>query len=259
MANVETGANDDVSSSSPPYNMIPALTLFKWIQGSPTDLVRPYRLCLLFQANCPGCHTHAIPTANQIFLEQLTTNSDETLLFDVYGLSTAFEDFEYNTVESTRLLVEEGRRVGVVKRHLGELVSTADDQASSSSSMIPKMPVAFDILTSKKDASPEFLEQAIQATLHNAHEHVKSLQLPPVVAAQLLGQLTADKVKETLPDVLASVFYTVAAQGTPTWILYAADDGRVLDRLFGQYSAQDLMTWADKTIAQDKKNAAGKE
>lgn len=70
-------------------------------------------LLLVFQVNCPGCFTYALPLAEAIHQDS------NRLGLSVMGLSTAFEDFHLNTVEHTRALVEEGTLVGETKKVLG--------------------------------------------------------------------------------------------------------------------------------------------
>ena len=65
-------------------------------------------LVLAFQVNCPGCFHYALPTAEAIHRQG-----------DRLGLSTAFEDFELNTVGNTRALVESGHVVGATRLVLG--------------------------------------------------------------------------------------------------------------------------------------------
>jgi hypothetical protein len=63
-------------------------------------------LLLVFQVNCPGCFIYALPIANKLVEDFAEEN------FKMLGLSTAFEDFELNTLENTRQLLSEGKLVG---------------------------------------------------------------------------------------------------------------------------------------------------
>lgn len=72
----------------------------------------PRNLILVFQVNCPGCFLHALPTAESLH----RARSDLTVL----GLSTAFEDFELNTIANTRALLERSHLVGETRRHFAE-------------------------------------------------------------------------------------------------------------------------------------------
>lgn len=58
-------------------------------------------ILLVFQVNCPGCLSHAIPLASALY-ELYQPKGVQVL-----GLSTAFEDFNFNTEENTRKLIEE--------------------------------------------------------------------------------------------------------------------------------------------------------
>lgn len=110
------------------------------IQGQflPTQL----NLMLAFQVNCPGCFLHAIPQMNSLFEKYQHQVS-------FFGLSTAFEDFEWNTVEHTRLLTEKGTLVGETKR-----VMEANGNSTYQHPL--KFPVMFDSIVSKH----ELLEDA---------------------------------------------------------------------------------------------------
>lgn len=69
-------------------------------------------LLLVFQVNCPGCFTYALPLAETIHQDR------DRLGLTVLGLSTAFEDFELNTVQHTEQLVHQGTLVGETRRVL---------------------------------------------------------------------------------------------------------------------------------------------
>lgn len=73
----------------------------------------PSRLNFLFvfQVNCPGCFLYGIPVFNQLFQE---FGKEISFL----GLSTAFEDFEFNTEENTELLLAKKELVGETKKAL---------------------------------------------------------------------------------------------------------------------------------------------
>ncbi len=69
-------------------------------------------LLLVFQVNCPGCFTYALPLAEAIHQDS------NRLGLSVKALSTAFEDFEFNTAEHTRALVEKGTLIGETRKSL---------------------------------------------------------------------------------------------------------------------------------------------
>lgn len=71
-------------------------------------------LLFVFQVNCPGCFIYGIPLANSLFQKYGHRG------MNVMGLSTAFEDFEYNTADHTLMLLSEKKTVGATKKALGE-------------------------------------------------------------------------------------------------------------------------------------------
>ena len=63
---------------------------------------------------CPGCFLYSLPQA--IDLHQRYYNKGLTVI----GIATAFEDFELNTLENLKLLIEENKVIGETKRTLQE-------------------------------------------------------------------------------------------------------------------------------------------
>lgn len=87
------------------------LEIGSMIQG--TFNPQKLNVLLMFQVNCPGCFTYALPLMNQLFAE---FKSELGFL----ALSTAFEDFELNTTENTQRLLNEGDLVGSTKKALSQ-------------------------------------------------------------------------------------------------------------------------------------------
>ena len=65
----------------------------KEIQGSFT--LSKINILLVFQVNCPGCFSYALPFFNKIYQDY--RKEDVSFL----ALSTAFEDFDKNTLSNT--------------------------------------------------------------------------------------------------------------------------------------------------------------
>lgn len=224
------------STKQPHFDLLPPLESLQWLQGSPTtDLVHDLHLALLIQPNCPGCHSGALPVANELYAatqQQEQQEHDNTALnFDVYCLSTAFEDFAYNTRESTEKLLA-GSLVGVAKQRLGPTAPT-----------IPQMPVALDIVTCKTDASQELVDMALQATTEHAREQLSAGLHPPGSVERLLHTLGP----KFLPAKLATVFYASRAQGTPTWVLHDKT-GQVLASYTGQKTQDQVLAWIETAV-----------
>ncbi|MGF1459015.1 MAG: globin family protein [Leptolyngbyaceae cyanobacterium] len=95
--------------------------------------VQKLNLLLVFQVNCPGCFVYALPLAARLH----DRHGDR---LNILGLSTAFEDFSFNTLEHTRRLLESGEVFGMTKLYWQR-------QGESSYSVPIRFPVAFDLMT----------------------------------------------------------------------------------------------------------------
>ena len=205
-----------MSNFKPPM-ILPKLSSLKWLQGSATELTHELHLMVMIQPNCPGCHIHALPLANQL----ASVKQD----FDIYCVSTAFEDFEFNNEDTARLLLE-GKHVGVSKEQLGETARN-----------VPKMPLAHDIVIPIGEASDEVKTMALEASKANA-----LIQMEGRVPITVLKQHLQNVGYEVLPEKIPMMFYKAQAMGTPTWVLHQAD-GTVLGTKFGQLSKFELGQW----------------
>jgi hypothetical protein len=95
----------------------PNLAVSEWVQGTPTNIDKEMGNVVLvevFQVNCPGCFSHGIPEAIDIYMKYRDCG------LRVLGLATAFEDFDMNTLENLRLLLTKGQVIGEPSRVLGQ-------------------------------------------------------------------------------------------------------------------------------------------
>ena len=93
----------------------PQLSLSDWVQGNPTNLdqlLGQVVLIEVFQVNCPGCFLYSLPQV--IDLHQRYNDKGLTVI----GIASAFEDFELNTLENLKLLMEENKVIGETQRTL---------------------------------------------------------------------------------------------------------------------------------------------
>ncbi|MBD2309595.1 hypothetical protein H6G17_29635 [Chroococcidiopsis sp. FACHB-1243] len=95
------------------------LKIDRVLQGS-FDL-KALNLLFVFQVNCPGCFIYGFPLVNKLYWKY------RQLGLNILGLSTAFEDFEYNTAANTALLLTEMKLVGATRQALGEFYSQTID------------------------------------------------------------------------------------------------------------------------------------
>lgn len=87
----------------------PDLQVNEWVQGGPINL-KDYQgkvvVVEVFQVNCPGCFIYGIPEA----IDNYNKYKNDGVI--ILGLATAFEDFDKNTVENLRLLLNEKKVIG---------------------------------------------------------------------------------------------------------------------------------------------------
>ena len=154
-------------------------------------------LVLVFQVNCPGCFAYALPIAIRLHEEYRAKG------LNVLALSTAFEDYDLNTVGNTLRLLETGHIVGETRKVL---------EKAGYPTFPLKIPfdVAFDLITPN---DPSYLEEDIKSFCAKHPE------------------LGADDSKEgmSIKDQLKDYFlnktfraHTFSANhlnGTPSWIL----------------------------------------
>lgn len=152
-------------------------------------------LIMLFQVNCPGCFMYGFPLMNQ-----LHAHYQERL--SCCAMSTAFEDFELNTLKNTQSLVNQGVFVGETFK--------AHQNGRFSWKKIP-----FPILVDKKISQNELTNpNFIESIINNNKE----------------WRIATETKKEELRFSIKNYFiqlpecgHTFAAnlmQGTPTFILF---------------------------------------
>ncbi|MDX1596172.1 MAG: TlpA family protein disulfide reductase, partial [Nitrosopumilaceae archaeon] len=93
----------------------PNLGISEWVQGAPTNIDQEKDKVILvevFQVNCPGCFLYGIPEAINVY------NKYKEDGLRVFGVATAFEDFDKNTLENLRMLAETGQVIGETKKAL---------------------------------------------------------------------------------------------------------------------------------------------
>ena len=95
----------------------PNLKLGKWVQGMDTNFDKEgdnVKLVEVFQVNCPGCFMHSIPEIINIYKKYRTEG------LSVFGLATAFEDYDKNTLENLEMLLTTGEVVGDTRQALAQ-------------------------------------------------------------------------------------------------------------------------------------------
>ncbi|MCR9142946.1 MAG: hypothetical protein NXI24_11885 [bacterium] len=212
-----------------------ALEYSEIVSGAATDfsLVGRKRrnLLLVFQVNCPGCFLYALPIAAGLHRDLI--HADVRIL----GLSTAFEDFEWNTLENTRALIQEGRLVGETEKAFAMQDIRALPFALD-------FPVAFDSLRPSSDFSDEDFRAIAEA---QPGYHTLPLSRRPGFIARVREHYQRQ-------ELLPATFTKNALAGTPSWIVYDAA-GNILHSEFGH--PRDIQVLADALLTPDDTAAGG--
>jgi hypothetical protein len=96
--------------------LAPDLEVTEWVQGEPSNIsLQKGKVIILkvFQVNCPGCFSTGFPE----ILDALQKFNKEPVIF--WGLATAFEDFQLNTLENLKKLISYGEVIGETLYTLG--------------------------------------------------------------------------------------------------------------------------------------------
>ncbi len=196
----------------------PNLKIGEWIQGVPTNIDREIGKVIVvevFQVNCPGCFLYGIPEAIAVY-----NNTDKSEV-KVLGVSTAFEDYDKNTLNNLRLLLTEGEVIGETLRALrmyGRL-----ENGKKLPYKIP-FPVGMDALIRR---SGNVQESQVKGFLEKNVEGYKDY-------GEKDKQMLFDRAKHYLvsKDFTASTFEDYNLKGTPSTILIDRN-GLVRDIAFG--------------------------
>ena len=182
----------------------PLLKVSDWVQGEPCvfdQLSGRVVLVELFQVNCPGCFLYALPQAVDLYQRY----SGQGL--SVFGVATAFEDFDKNNLENLTRLIEKGEVVGETYRMLSQQGQLIEDRLSF---RIP-FPVAMDRLQKRQaDITQDEISTFINQRISNFQQQTETYQ---------------QKVRQQVQDYFQSLTYHAETfelfelKGTPSHIL----------------------------------------
>lgn len=172
-------------------------------------------LLFTFQVNCPGCFFYGFPSVNDLFKKY-------HVQINFLGLSTAFEDFQFNTLENTRLLLDEKKLVGETKKafdaHPDEFQLSDID-----------FPIAMDVLSDKA-----FITQENIAYIGN--------HFPNYGHASTIERQQFDlKIKDYLSmnPIIPVTFTLNQFRGTPTFVLFD-EEHNILEHWFGHKPHEEV-------------------
>ena len=196
----------------------PNFGVSEWVQGAPTNFDQEKDHIVLvevFQVNCPGCFMHAIPEAINIY------NKYKDDGVRVLGIATAFEDFDKNTLENLKMLVETGEVVGETKEALSMYGQLKDGKLPFK---IP-FPLGMDNLTK---TSGEISQEKI---LQFIYPQIPEFDSQPEEYKKQIIERVKSYMKSK--EYSAETFEKFALQGTPSTILVDRK-GILRDVSFGQ-------------------------
>lgn len=170
-------------------------------------------LMMIFQVNCPGCFVHGFP--QMIHLHDRYKGK-----VSCFAISTAFEDFELNTVENTKILLRQNLLVGETRKAF-EANKLTWDKA------IP-FPVLFDAVIARE----EMLHPLFIANTVSVHPHFDSATNPQEVKNSLYHYFIQY-------PMCGSTFAINLLQGTPTFVLFN-ESMDILLRWFGHVDNQAI-------------------
>ena len=196
----------------------PNLKLSEWVQGMPSNFDQEKDKIVLvevFQVNCPGCFMYGIPEAINLYNKY----KDEGLR--VWGVATAFEDFDKNTLENLKLLLNTGETIGDTKEGLGSYNQLDEGKLRYK---IP-FPVAMDSLI-KLEGEPDQ-----KKILDFIHSQIPEFDAQPEAYRNQIIQRVKDYMGSK--KYSAETFEMYSLQGTPSTILIDRK-GVLRDVAFGQ-------------------------
>ena len=98
-------------------SLAPKIKVSEWVQGRPIDTTQEKGNVVVvevFQVNCPGCFLYGLPQVIDLYRRH---RGDPIIIF---GLATAFEDYDKNTLANLRLLLSTREVIGETLRALRE-------------------------------------------------------------------------------------------------------------------------------------------
>jgi peroxiredoxin len=204
----------------------PNLIVAAWFNGKPTNIDQDKGKVVLievFQVNCPGCFMYAIPDAIRIH------HKYEKAGVKVIGLATAFEDYDKNTVENLKLLLDEQQVIGDTLKALAQA-----GQLLKGNRLPYKIPFPIAVDSIKKENSSASKSKAIsfiESSTANLSSYDEKYKLMLIERVQ--------KYFESR-QYYAETFEEYGLQGTPSAILIDKQ-GRLRHVTFAQYTSHEQM------------------
>lgn len=186
-------------------SLAPKIRVSEWVQGRPIDSTQERGNVVVvevFQVNCPGCFLYGLPEIINLY------NHYRGEAIRIFGLATAFEDYDKNTLSNLKILLSTGEVIGETLKALqnyGHL--SAGNKLPYS---IP-FPVAMDLIVKESHPVTESrIKDFIEANIEGFRSYSEKDKL------QILDR--ARKYLE-LKKYSAKTFEEYSLRGTPSTII----------------------------------------
>jgi len=203
----------------------PNLKISDWVQGLETNFDQEKDHVVLvevFQVNCPGCFLYGMPEAINIY------NKFKDDGVRILGVATAFEDFDKNTLDNLKLLLQTGEVIGDTKQALAQQGKLDDNKLHYK---IP-FPVGMDSL---KKTAEDVSQERIMEFIYN---QLPNFDSQPEDYKNQIIQRTKDYMKSK--EYEAETFEMYSLQGTPSSIIVDRK-GILRDISFGSQGSLEPM------------------
>ena len=196
--------------------LAPNLEIKQWVQGSPSNVDQEKGNVLLisvFQINCPGCFLYAFPEIIALY------DSFQDQPFKVWGLATAFEDFDINILLNLEKLLRNGEVTGQTLSALDQRGMLHEGKLTYK---IP-FPVAWDKIEKFEEDIDNSVDKLIKRDFPDFYN------LPDSHKYTITEQV---KFYFKNKRITSTSFDTYGLQGTPSTI-FIDKKGFLRNRLFG--------------------------
>ncbi|WP_415912112.1 hypothetical protein [Neptuniibacter sp. QD37_11] len=192
------------------------LQLGEAIQGS--VVLSERNLMLVFQVNCPGCLSRALPMLSKI------SEANEQL--NCFALSTAFENFNLNNAKTTKALLEQGALTLHSKRYFAQIGQQ-------------KLPYKFDLPVVMDWFMPAESAAKLSGSIIDVFDEERLSEAVKQAIKNHLSQRLVPMSK------MGRTFLNNDFQGTPTWV-YFDQDLNILESWFGHKENEWVQALLDK-------------
>lgn len=179
--------------------------------------LKKLNILLVFQVNCPGCFSYALPFFNKLYHEFYPKD------LSFIALSTAFEDFDKNTIENTQNLIKSGTLIGETKKFMKE-------QGYEKLPYDLDFPIAMDKMDGTNTVDLNYAVNAICAINPNY-----------AIWPEFEKKALQNKVKNYLNSLekIAFTFTLNQLRGTPSFVLFNSEY-EILNEWFGHVPYEEM-------------------